>query len=48
MGRRGVVASCGSGMTAGVIWLALKSIGVEKIGLYDEVSLMPVATPAQL
>lgn len=36
-GRRGVVASCGSGMTAGVIWLALKIMGVEQVGLYDEV-----------
>ncbi|THH02471.1 hypothetical protein EW026_g396 [Hermanssonia centrifuga] len=35
-GRRGVVASCGSGMTAGVIWLALQMIGVERVGIYDE------------
>lgn len=37
-GKRSVAASCGSGMTAGVIWLALKIMGVEKVGLYDEVS----------
>ena len=37
-GKRSVVASCGSGMTAGVIWLALQMIGVNKVGLYDEVS----------
>ena len=36
-GKRSVVASCGSGMTAGVIWLALQLIGVNKVGLYDEV-----------
>lgn len=36
-GERGVVASCGSGMTAGVIWLALKLMGAERVGLYDEV-----------
>lgn len=36
-GERGVVASCGSGMTAGVIWLALKIIGAERVALYDEV-----------
>ena len=38
-GKRQVVASCGSGMTAGVIWLGLKLLGVERIGLYDEVSV---------
>ena len=38
-GERGAVASCGSGMTAGVIWLALKLMGAERVGLYDEVRL---------
>ncbi len=33
-----VVTSCGSGMTAGILWLGLKLLGVGKIGLYDEVS----------
>jgi thiosulfate/3-mercaptopyruvate sulfurtransferase len=33
-----VVTSCGSGMTAAVLWLGLKLLGVQKIGLYDEVS----------
>ena len=37
-GERGVVASCGSGMTAGVIWLALRMMGAARIALYDEVS----------
>lgn len=38
-GRRGVVASCGSGMTAGVIWLALQMVGVKGApAIYDEVS----------
>lgn len=36
-GKRHVVASCGSGMTAGVIWLGLKSLGVDGVGIYDEV-----------
>ncbi|EKM60883.1 uncharacterized protein PHACADRAFT_247097, partial [Phanerochaete carnosa HHB-10118-sp] len=35
-GKRRVVTSCGSGMTAGVIWLGLKQMGVEKVSLYDE------------
>jgi len=35
-GKRGIVTSCGSGMTAGVLWLGLKLMGVERIGLYDE------------
>ncbi|KAI0728635.1 Rhodanese-like protein [Fomitopsis betulina] len=36
-GRRGVVASCGSGMTAGVIWLALQMVGVKGApAIYDE------------
>ena len=37
-GRRKIVTSCGSGMTAGVLWLGLRLLGVEKPGLYDEVS----------
>lgn len=36
-GERGVVASCGSGMSAGVIWLAMRMMGVERLALYDEV-----------
>ncbi|KAH9947643.1 Rhodanese-like protein [Amylocystis lapponica] len=35
-GERGVVASCGSGMTAGVLWLGLQALGVERVGVYDE------------
>ncbi|KZT74824.1 Rhodanese-like protein [Daedalea quercina L-15889] len=36
-GRRGVVASCGSGMTAGVVWLALQMVGAEGApAIYDE------------
>ncbi|KAI8995326.1 Rhodanese-like protein [Trametes punicea] len=35
-GKRQVVTSCGSGMTAGVLWLGLKLLGVERVGLYDE------------
>ena len=36
-GKRQVVTSCGSGMTAGVLWLGLQLLGVERVGLYDEV-----------
>ena len=36
-GKRGVVTSCGSGMTAGVLWLGLKLLGVDRVALYDEV-----------
>jgi thiosulfate/3-mercaptopyruvate sulfurtransferase len=32
-----VITSCGSGMTAGVVWLGLKLLGVKQISLYDEV-----------
>ena len=36
-GQRSIITSCGSGMTAGVLWLGLRLLGVEKIALYDEV-----------
>ena len=36
-GKRKVVASCGSGMTAGVLWLGLNILGVKGVALYDEV-----------
>ncbi|KAI0690688.1 Rhodanese-like protein [Cytidiella melzeri] len=35
-GKRGVVTTCGSGMTAGVLWLGLQILGVHRVGLYDE------------
>lgn len=41
-GKRGVVTSCGSGMTAAVIWLGLQLLGVRRVGLYDEVSPVPI------
>ena len=37
-GERRVTATCGSGMTAGVLWLGLQLLGVKQVGLYDEVS----------
>jgi thiosulfate/3-mercaptopyruvate sulfurtransferase len=37
-GKRRVTTSCGSGMTAAVLWLGLKTLGVEAVALYDEVS----------
>jgi thiosulfate/3-mercaptopyruvate sulfurtransferase len=38
-GQRPVITSCGSGMTAAILWLGLKLLGTEQVGLYDEVSL---------
>ena len=38
-GERSVITSCGSGMTAGVLWLGLQLLGAQKVGLYDEVEL---------
>ncbi|KAF9535576.1 Rhodanese-like domain-containing protein [Crepidotus variabilis] len=35
-GRKPVITSCGSGMTAAVLWLGLQLLGVRKVGLYDE------------
>ncbi|KAI0670116.1 Rhodanese-like protein [Trametes maxima] len=35
-GKRWVVTSCGSGMTASVLWLGLQLLGVQRVGLYDE------------
>ncbi|KAK0208516.1 Rhodanese-like domain-containing protein [Desarmillaria ectypa] len=35
-GDASVVTTCGSGMTAAVLWLGLKLLGAHKIGLYDE------------
>ena len=37
-GERAITTSCGSGMTAGVLWLGLKLLGAPKVALYDEVS----------
>lgn len=36
-GQTSVGTTCGSGMTAAVLWLGLKLLGVPNIGLYDEV-----------
>jgi thiosulfate/3-mercaptopyruvate sulfurtransferase len=38
-GERSVITSCGSGMTAGVLWLGLQLLGAQEVGLYDEVKL---------
>ncbi|KAF8078382.1 Rhodanese-like domain-containing protein [Lyophyllum atratum] len=35
-GRLSVTTTCGSGMTAGILWLGLKLLGVKEISLYDE------------
>ncbi|EIW86515.1 Rhodanese-like protein [Coniophora puteana RWD-64-598 SS2] len=35
-GERKIVASCGSGMTAGVLWLGLKLLGTPDVAIYDE------------
>jgi thiosulfate/3-mercaptopyruvate sulfurtransferase len=39
-GKRAVITTCGSGMTAAILWLGLKLIGAQKVGLYDEVCLI--------
>lgn len=36
-GKKSVITTCGSGMTAGVLWLGLKLLGVKNVALYDEV-----------
>lgn len=36
-GEATAVTTCGSGMTAGILWLGLKILNAPKIGLYDEV-----------
>jgi thiosulfate/3-mercaptopyruvate sulfurtransferase len=35
-GTRQVISTCGSGMTAAIIWLALRVVGVDS-AIYDEV-----------
>ncbi|OAX39005.1 Rhodanese-like protein [Rhizopogon vinicolor AM-OR11-026] len=35
-GKRPITTSCGSGMTAGVLWLGLKLLGAPNVALYDE------------
>lgn len=36
-GKKSVTTTCGSGMTAGVLWLGLSLLGIKNIALYDEV-----------
>ena len=36
-GKRSITTSCGSGMTAGILWLGLKLLGAPNVALYDEV-----------
>lgn len=35
-GKKSVVTTCGSGMTAAVLWLGLRLLGVRNVALYDE------------
>ncbi|KXN84786.1 putative 3-mercaptopyruvate sulfurtransferase [Leucoagaricus sp. SymC.cos] len=35
-GKRQVITTCGSGMTAGVLWLGLKLLRAKDVALYDE------------
>ncbi len=37
-GEASVATTCGSGMTAAVLWLGLKLVNAQKVALYDEVS----------
>ena len=42
-GQRHVTTTCGSGMTAGILWLGLKLINeTTPVALYDEVRRTPV------
>lgn len=41
-GKQSVIASCGSGMTAGVLWLGLRLLGTEKVMVYDEVRVTDI------
>lgn len=36
-GDKKIITSCGSGMTAGVLWLGLELLGAKTVALYDEV-----------
>ena len=36
-GKLPVITSCGSGMTAAIVWLGLRQLGVKDVSLYDEV-----------
>ncbi|KAL1738374.1 Rhodanese-like domain-containing protein [Schizophyllum fasciatum] len=35
-GKLPVITSCGSGMTAAIVWLGLRQLGVKDVSLYDE------------
>jgi thiosulfate/3-mercaptopyruvate sulfurtransferase len=34
-----VIATCGSGMSAAVLWLGLQLLGIKQVSLYDEVRI---------
>ncbi|GAA99977.1 uncharacterized protein L969DRAFT_53738 [Mixia osmundae IAM 14324] len=40
-GKRSLITSCGSGMTAAIIWLAAKLLAIPKVSIFDEVSMIP-------
>ena len=44
-GKKSVVTTCGSGMTAAVLWLGLRLLGVRNVALYDEVSNYWISFP---
>ncbi|KAK7058263.1 hypothetical protein VNI00_001894 [Paramarasmius palmivorus] len=35
-GERSAITTCGSGMTAGILWLGLRLLGGQRVSLYDE------------
>lgn len=39
-GKRPIVTSCGSGMTASILWLGLRMLGTSRVALYDEVRIL--------
>ena len=36
-GKRPITTTCGSGMSAAILWLGLKLLGAPNVALYDEV-----------
>ena len=38
-GERVATTTCGSGMSAAIVWLALQELGAKRVALYDEVSV---------
>jgi hypothetical protein len=42
-GKASAITTCGSGMTAGILWLGLQLLRAPKVALYDEVRLNSIS-----